>query len=271
MKLSRQIALYVGTIVLIICLGLGFTSYKLSSDTLIEEAEKNLVLLAKAGIGNVESVIQGNIGVLEGVANRNLVRTMNWEEQLPSLQQEFVRLEQDGYLGLGVVFPDGTTKYVDGTEANLGDRDYVIKAFQGQSNVSDVLISRVTNSAVLMYAVPIYDLEGNIGGVLVARRPGDALNDITDEMRLGENGYSYIIGSDGTIYSHPNRIILWIKGMPSLKSKLMENIKWGLALQEIGIGNPGSAYYELNGRSVYMGIEPMASTGWSFWGSSSRG
>ncbi len=155
MKLSRQIALYVGTIVLIICLGLGFTSYKLSSDTLIEEAEKNLVLLAKAGIGNVESVIQGNIGVLEGVANRNLVRTMNWEEQLPSLQQEFVRLEQDGYLGLGVVFPDGTTKYVDGTEANLGDRDYVIKAFQGQSNVSDVLISRVTNSAVLMHAVPI--------------------------------------------------------------------------------------------------------------------
>lgn len=265
MKLSRQIALYVGTIVLIICLGLGFTSYKLSSDTLIEEAEKNLVLLAKAGIGNVESVIQGNIGVLEGVANRNLVRTMNWEEQLPSLQQEFVRLEQDGYLGLGVVFPDGTTKYVDGSEANLGDRDYVIKAFQGQSNVSDVLISRVTNSAVLMYAVPIYDLEGNIGGVLVARRPGDALNDITDEMRLGENGYSYIIGSDGTIYSHPNRDYIMDQRNAFVEIETNGELKnWGLALQEIGIGNPGSAYYELNGRSIYMGIEPMASTGWSF-------
>ena len=66
MKLSRQIALYVGIIVLIICLGLGLTSYKFSSDTLVEEAEKSLVLLAKAGISNLEAVIQGNIGVLEG-------------------------------------------------------------------------------------------------------------------------------------------------------------------------------------------------------------
>ena len=116
-----------------------------------------------------------------------------------------------------------------------------------------------------MYAVPIYNLEGNIGGVLVARLPGDALNSITDHMRLGQNGYAYVIGSDGTIYSHPNRDYIMDQRNALTDIENDGELKnWGLALQEIGIGNPGSAYYELNGRSIYMGIEPMASTGWSF-------
>ncbi len=100
---------------------------------------------------------------------------------------------------------DGTTLYADGSEANLGDRAYVQKAFSGQVNVSDVIVSRVTNSTVLMYAAPIYDYSGNIGGVLIARRPGDILSDITDQMGFGEGGFAFILGSDGTFFAQPDR------------------------------------------------------------------
>ena len=195
--------------------------------------------------------------ILETLANNSSIRTMNWEDQFPVLKQEFERLEaEEGYLGMGVIFPDGVTKYVDGSEANLGDRDYVKKAFNGESNVSDVLISRVTNSAVLMYAAPIYTLEGKIGGVLIARCPGDTLNEITNQMGYGEEGYAYIIGANGTIFSHPNSdYIMDQRNITSEIDNGSELKNWALAVQEIGLGNSGVAKYELEGSEMYMGMK----------------
>lgn len=75
-----------------------------------------------------------------------------------SMQQAVLRPEEErlpDFLALAVVSPDGTARYTDGTEANLGDRDYVIKAFEGEKAISDLIVSRVTGGIVVMYAVPI--------------------------------------------------------------------------------------------------------------------
>lgn len=264
LNLSKQIALFVGVLVLIICLGLGITAYKVSSDGLIDEAEEALLLLAGEGVRSIEAAIQGNIDVLETIAGREAIKSMDWVAQLPLLQQDFSGLQNRGYLGLGVVSPDGTTRYVDGSEAQLGDRDYVKKAFAGESNVSDVIISRVTNSAVLMYAVPIYNTEGKAGGVLIARLPGDALNAITDSIKFGAEGYSYIVGADGTLYSHHDRE--YVMNQRNAIKEIETNgelINWGLALQELGLGNSGVTSYTLSGSKLYAGLEPFSKTNWT--------
>ena len=225
---------------------------------------KTLQLLAKEGVNYIEAAIQGNINILEAIANREEIRSMDWDTQFPILERELARLKDKGYLGIGVVFPDGTTRYVDGLEANLGDRDYVQKAFAGKSNVSDVIVSRVTNSTVLMYASPIYNLEGKVGGVLVVRSPGDALNDITKHMGYGQYGYAYIIGANGTLFSHPNseyildqrNVLTEIENNGELKS-------WALAVQQLGLGKSGVSKYELDGSDIYMGLEVFPNTGWN--------
>jgi len=263
-NLSKQIALFVAILVIIICAGLGFTAYKFSSDALKNETEKALLLLARQGVQSIEASIQGNLDVMETIAGMEDVRTMDWAVQLPRLQKEFETLKNRGYLGLGVVFPDGTTRYVDGSEAQLGDRDYVKKAFSGQGNVSDVLISRVTNSAVLMYATPIYNAEGKVGGVLIARLPGDALNTITDGIKYGTDGYSYIFGADGTLYSHPNREYVMNQRNAIKEMESDGELKnWGLALTQLGLGKPGVISYTIGSSKLYAGLEPFTKTGWT--------
>ena len=107
--------------------------------------------------------------MMEMIANRNVIKSMDWETQLPALQEEAAR---HGFLTMGIVDPDGNARYIDQDEQTfLGDRDYVVKAFNGVTNMSDVIISRVTNSAVIMLAAPIYQ-DNEIAGVLLARRPG---------------------------------------------------------------------------------------------------
>lgn len=66
-------------------------------------------------------------------------------------------------------------KVLTGETVGLGERDYIKKALSGEPNVSNVIISKVTNSAVLMYAVPI-NRDGVVVGALIGRRDGAALN-----------------------------------------------------------------------------------------------
>jgi methyl-accepting chemotaxis protein len=129
MKLSIRIPLIIGAVILLTSATISLIALQISSATL----ERTII----DGIGDknnsnaelLSATINGRLNVLWEVANRARTRTMNWDIIQPNLVDDVRRL---GYLELGVVFPDGLTRYVlDPATTNLGDRDYVIKAFSG--------------------------------------------------------------------------------------------------------------------------------------------
>lgn len=265
LNLSRKIALYVGLLTLVVSIAFGVVALRFGTAAVEEGADEALLLLAEEGAGKLEAYIQGNFDVVTTIASRDALRSMDWATQKPALEREMARLASSGYLGMGVVYPDGTTLYADGSEANLGDREYVKKAFAGQTNVSDVLISRVTNSAVLMYAAPIYNNSGNIGGVLVARRPGNALTDVTDPMGYGENGFAFILGSNGTFFAQPNHETI-MEQVNIFKDIEEDGIykNQGIEMQKLGMDNSGVIKYDVEGVTRMVGVYPMQLTGWTF-------
>ena len=260
LNLSKRIALLVSIIVLIVSIGLGLSAWMVSSKVVIRQTEEALLELAAEGVKHIESEIDKDLNVLQELANRARTQTMDWKMQQESLKSEISRL---GYLDMAIVTSDGKAHYIlSGEMADLGDRNYVEKAFQGEANISNVLVSRVTNEVVIMYAVPI-TVNNKIEGVLVARRDGTALNEITDKMGFGENGYAYIMGIDGTIYAHPDREnVLNQRNVLGDIETNGEFKNWGLALEKLGVGNQGVINYEFLNTKRYIGISPMANTGW---------
>lgn len=254
--IALKISIYVGILVLVICGGLGYFAYSRGSSAVKGQVEQALIMQAQEAAGAVESTFAMQLVALETIAARPEVTTMIWALQRHVLESEVERL---GYLALGVVKPDGTAQYTDWTTAELGDRDYVIKALQGQSVVSQPLISRVTGELVIMYAVPITD-NGQIVGVLLGRTDGTMLSDITDRLGFGANGWANIVGSDGTIYAHPNRD--YVMEQRNTLTGTGELAELGKALQEVGFGNVGISNVRLNGASTIVGFAPIPSTGW---------
>lgn len=265
MNLSRKIALYVGLLTLVVSVAFSFTAIRLGSSAVEESANETLILLADQGAELVEAEIMGNFRVMEAIARQRQLRTMDWETQKGVLENHFATLKDEGYLAFGVVYPDGTTLYIDGSEANLGERDYVKKAFAGQTNVSDPVVSKVTNSVVLMYATPINDETGKIAAVLIARRPGDALTEITDSMGFGDNGFALIVGADGTFYAQPDKAE--IMDQVNIYTDLAEKGKYmglGQEMSALGQGNAGIIKYNMDGTTRMVGTYPMELTGWTF-------
>ncbi|NLM43119.1 MAG: methyl-accepting chemotaxis protein, partial [Clostridiales bacterium] len=215
---------------------------------------------ADEGVKIFEAVISKELAILEELARHENVISMDWE-----MQQEYIKpnVQRLGYLEIGVVTPDGIAHYIsDNSTADLGDRDYIKKAFQGQTNVSNVLISRATNKPVVMIAAPIKS--GNdIVGVLVARKDGVAFSDITDELGYGANGYAYLLGLDGTFYAHNNsEYVLEQRNIfDDIETEgIFKDVV--LAFQKLGMGNKGVIRYDFLGSKRYMGVQPIPDTDW---------
>jgi methyl-accepting chemotaxis protein len=261
LNLARKIALFFGILIVIVSSVLGVVAIKLSSDALLKEQEEMMLNYADETANNVSSQLNSDLAVLSEVGMRARTVTMDWTVQRESLVSDVERL---GYQDMAVIKPDGTASYVvSGETAQLGEREYFKKAMEGTANVSGVMISKVTGKPVVVEAAPIKSGD-SVLGVLIGRRDGAFLKTITDEQGIGERGYAFILGPDSTIYSHPNEdmileqrnIFAEVESDGALKS-------YGLALQELGLGNRGMANYTLEGDNRLTAMAPIPGTDWT--------
>ena len=206
MKLSIRIPLIIGTGIVVTALSIGLIAVQISSNILERNILGAMADYNRANAYYLGATLTSRLNVLHEIANRPINRTMDWE-----VMREYLRpdIERIGSLEIGLVFPDGTTYYVNDPPTNLGDRDYIIEAFTGRNSISDVLISRVTGTAVVMLAAPIFaSAEANapVVGVLIARMDGGrALSDHVVALQSSlPSGHSYLVARDGTIVAHRN-------------------------------------------------------------------
>lgn len=259
-SLLFRVTALIGIAILFVSTGLGLVSTLYGSATVEHEAENALKNMTEQGAVEVKVRVDSIINVLNEVARDPRVQSMNFNEQKEALKENVERL---GYLDMAIVTPDGESKYVLSDDvAKLGDRGYVKKALSGEANVSDVLISRVINDAVLMYATPI-ESRGNVSGALIARRDGNALNDTISGLKYGEEGYSYILNTEGVTVAHPNRefvmeqlnVIEKAKEDPSFESL-------ALMMEKAIAEKNGISSYKYDGKNLYAAYAQIEGTNW---------
>ena len=89
----------------------------------------------------------------------------------------------------------------DGTD--FSDRDYVKAALNGKTNISDVTLSKYTNTYGISIAAPLIS-SGRIIGVVYYRADVDFLNDIVKHISVGQGSYAYILDENNNVIAHKN-------------------------------------------------------------------
>lgn len=260
-SIKLKLIIYFTILILVSSITLGFLVVQKSSEVVTSEAEKTLTLLAHEAATLTESRIDTQRKTLDMIALIPNMNTMDWEIQKPILENQ---LSKTNFLELAVVDLNGIAKYSGGNTTDLKDRDYVKKALAGESNVSDLILSSVTNEIVLMYATPIEN-NGKVVGVLIGRRDGNALSIIADDTGYGDSGYGYIINKNGTIVAHPDREKVLNQFNPIEESKNDNNLA-SLAnlFNNILKEKAGVSSYSFNGNDLYAGYSPIEASDWIF-------
>ncbi|MCL2592000.1 MAG: methyl-accepting chemotaxis protein [Defluviitaleaceae bacterium] len=207
MKLSVKLPLIFGIIVFITSISIGLSTYLISSRTLEASILAGITAENEANAEVLSTKIDMHLYILMENANRTQLRTMNWEIVQPYLTS--VVLPRVGSLDIGLVFPDGTTRYViDSTTPNLGDRDYVREALAGRTAIAPI-ISRATGQMVIVLAAPIFQSEeprAPVVGVLIAYMDGaQTLSALVLNLSTSmESGFHYLVDNTGTMIANPN-------------------------------------------------------------------
>ena len=248
-------------LLILVCSGLGFIAYDRAKSASLSQVQENIQLMAQDGARLVRSRLDFYLMGLEGIANRDVIRSMNWDRQQLTLERETERMK---YLGMGVIDADGQARYPDGSTADLSDRAYFKEALAGKSVLSNVIISRVTNSPVIILATPIRGFAGDVKAVLLARLDATMLSEITDNIKYGETGYSYIIDNKGVLIAHGNRqFVLDQRNFVEEGKKDPQYASLGGMFQRMMKGEIGFDQYPFMGSDRFFGFAPIENTGWS--------
>jgi methyl-accepting chemotaxis protein len=260
-SIKTRLIFYFSILIFVSTSVLGIVSIQKSGDSIRVEAEKGLKSMTQEAAKITESRIEIQKKTLEMIALRDDIKSMDWKIQQPILKGQ---VGKTNFLDIAVVDLDGTAHYSDGTISKLGDRDYIKKALSGQINVSDLLISRVTNQPVLMYAAPI-ERDGKVVGALIGRRDANALSDITSDAGYGKDGYAYMINDKGTVIAHPDKEKVLNQFNPIEEVKNNESLKSvATVFEKILSEKTGLNHYFYEGKNLYASYSPIKGTNWIF-------
>ncbi|MGB8452683.1 MAG: methyl-accepting chemotaxis protein [Anaerocolumna sp.] len=260
-SIKTKLIVYFSLLILLVSVLLGIISIQSAGKSITKEGENALASLSMEDSKLTQSRIETQKRLLEMIAINEEIVDMNWTNQQKLLK---ALVKETDFLDMAVVGPDGTAKYSDGTTSELGDRDYIQKALNGETNVSDVLISKVTNEPVIMLATPIQK-EGKVVGALIGRRDGNALSDIVDDTGYGKNGYGYIINSKGTVIAHPDRDKVLDQFNPIGEAKKDSGLtSLSVLFQTVIAQKNGVKSYSYEGKNLYAGFTAIEGTDWIF-------
>ena len=149
----------------------------------------------------------------------------------------------------GKVVIDSDTKE---SNLDLSDRDFIKKALSsGSESASDVIISRINGNPVISIAYPLKDGD-KIVGTLIGNINFNSISSYASKIKIGQNGYAYMIDKNGLIVYHPDSSKI-------LKENASDNAndEFKLIINEMKEGKTSEGFYTYNNVYKYTVFQPV--------------
>ncbi len=149
-----------------------------------KKLDKNMYSSAELAGQYISSMIKTYKSASELVGNDiNLKKSDMSDETKLAIINGYV--EQFGFVSGNILDKDGIS-IKDGTD--FSDREYVMLALKGEVNVSDINLSKYTNTYGFSVAAPLCGDNNEILGVVYFRVDVDYMKWITDTIKVGDEG-----------------------------------------------------------------------------------
>lgn len=253
MKLQKLLKIRYAEYILLfsVCIAVCLIVYFSVSAVLSKIVEKSLKEMAVQGAQMFQMEVDRRLEILQIIAEDDIIEdpAILTEDKLKKISSQY---KTDTFLRLSIANINGYSLTTDGHSLYVGDREYFKSALSGISNISDPLVSRIDGDMVYAFAVPIYHND-KVNGVLYATYSIEVICKITDDLKVSEDGYSYIINKNGRLIAHKDRNLILhademyesIKSDPQSKSVVT-------AINDVMTGKIAAVQYTYQGAPKYM-------------------
>ena len=262
MKISTKITLSVSLLLLFALGTLGGLALVSSSRGLLNNINLMLEDRVKDGAKFIATSIETQMAILEDIAAREDIRSMDWEIQSPVLSEEMKRL---GFIEMQVIDLSGVSRSLTNSMNDFSNSIFCQNALQGVTNISVPVIQADKKRTEIVIATPIKK-SGNIRGALVATIDGIFLSRIVEDIKIGsyQSAYGFLMNSDGTTIAHPNYELVLIQDNDFKNIKTDQELYELVELEKkMSNGETGVGSYVYNKESKFMAYAPVQGTTWS--------
>lgn len=231
-------------------------SYVKTKGILIADLEQTLTQSATSSSKEVDLWLDGRISEIAILANEPLITAGANTAKLSYLADEIQRNRL--YETFFIADQKGDYIITSGTPGNVSDRDYYKKVMQGETVVSDPVVSRATGKTVIVVAAPIKK-EGKVVGLLGGTVSIDDISKRIAALKVGKTGYAYMVQGDGLMIAHPSKDV--VMQLNTIKDSGLDP-KFKEAMQKVVKGEMGLSRYTFEGVDKYVAYHPVAYSNW---------
>jgi len=242
----------------------GVLAVRTARKAVTEKVETHLIDKAT----DVAEIIDGRVNALfqflEGLARMPVFRDTKvpYQEKIAVLRSE-VAFNKNLHTA-AISDTEGFMYTLDNQKLKSGDRDWFNSVLQGNRFATEPYLSRSDNKMIQTFAVPIYDDNKQIIGILAAATLAERLTDLIDDIVVGKTGACYITGIEGTIIADRDKslvdnrinVINDAKQNASLAS-VASFLSHAIEIDESEVG-----YYNYKGNSYIASYATVKSTDW---------
>lgn len=251
MKLRTKMQLLFGITVVIIIVAIGSISYVQSMNMSETMAKDSMDSSAVISSNYIASVLENYMNIAKVTGCEIKLTSDISKEDKSNIVNDYAK--QYGFTSGNILNKDGIS-LSDGTD--FSDREYVKQALAGNVNVSDITLSKYTNTYGFSVAAPLRDKNKEIAGVIYYRVDIDFMLNIIDTIKIGDEGYAYLVDAKGNIIVHDNQKLI-------MEENISENEEMADVFKEMNENESGNTTYEEDGVVIACGYANVANTnGW---------
>ena len=230
-----------------------------------EKIEEHLTDKAADTAEIVDGRIASFLQLLEGISRESILKdpTVSYQEKVRFLQNEMSsneKIEQFNLYGLS-----GVRTTSDGKVVDVHDRDWFKAASAGNKFISEPLLSRSLNKFVIILALPLYDYNNNMLGILNCVIDAKRLSNIISDIVVGKTGECYILDKSGTTVADKDFSLVEARSNSYEESKTDPTLKSVGAFEKMAIEAEKSSvgYFEYDGIKNIASYAKMETAGWT--------
>lgn len=198
-SLCSKFMVIFGLLILIVSFILSFLSIRIARKAVVEKVDTHLIDKASATAEIIDGRISIFFQILEDIAREPVLKdpAVPYQDKVDYLQKAVSsneKIEQLNLYGLS-----GVRTASDGKIVDVHDREWFKAASSGNKFISEPLLSRSLNKFTIIFALPLYDNNRNMLGVLNCVVDAKHLSNIISDIVVGKTGYCFIIGLTGTM------------------------------------------------------------------------
>ena len=230
-----------------------------------EKIEEHLLDKAADTAEIVDGRFATFIQLLEGISRESILKdpTVSYQEKARFLQNEVSsneKIEQLNLYGLSGVRTTGDGKVVD-----VHDRDWFKASSAGNKFISEPLLSRSLNKFVIILALPLYDDNNTMLGILNCVIDAKRLSNIISDIVVGKTGECYILDKSGNTVADKDFSLVEARSNSYEESKTDPTLKSAGAFEKMAVEAEKSAvgYFEYDGKKNIASYAKMGTVGWT--------